>query len=83
MGLKRELRVIDIFSLALGAIIGWGCFVLPGTDFLPQAAVSQHRLCAKACLAKRQSSHPTCPCTPVKHCNWSCICARRKNRQYW
>ena len=37
MGLKRELRVIDIFSLALGAIIGWGCFVLPGTDFLPQA----------------------------------------------
>lgn len=32
---KKDLRRIDIFSLALGAIIGWGCFVLPGTSFLP------------------------------------------------
>ncbi len=36
-GLKRELRLIDVWGLALGAIIGWGCFVLPGTSFLPKA----------------------------------------------
>ncbi len=36
-GLKKELRQIDIWGLALGAIIGWGCFVLPGTAFLPEA----------------------------------------------
>ena len=34
---KKDMRFIDVFSLALGAIIGWGCFVLPGTDFLPKA----------------------------------------------
>ena len=27
---KRTLRPIDVWGLALGAIIGWGCFVLPG-----------------------------------------------------
>ena len=37
MGFKKEMRFVDVFSLALGAIIGWGCFVLPGTDFLPKA----------------------------------------------
>lgn len=37
MEFKKEMRFIDVFSLALGAIIGWGCFVLPGTDFLPKA----------------------------------------------
>lgn len=36
-GFKRELRMIDVWGLALGAIIGWGCFVLPGTSFLPKA----------------------------------------------
>ena len=30
----------DIWALALGAIIGWGCFVLPGTIFLPSAGPS-------------------------------------------
>ena len=34
---KKDLRKIDIWALALGAIIGWGCFVLPGTRFLPDA----------------------------------------------
>ncbi len=34
---KKELRKIDIWALALGAIIGWGCFVMPGTSFLPKA----------------------------------------------
>ncbi len=28
---------IDVCALALGAIIGWGCFVLPGNAFLPKA----------------------------------------------
>ena len=27
------------FSLAFGCIIGWGCFVVPGTTFLPKAGV--------------------------------------------
>lgn len=35
--LKKNMRPIDVFSLALGAIIGWGCFVLPGNSFLPKA----------------------------------------------
>ena len=36
-GLKKVMRPIDVWGLALGAIIGWGCFVLPGTSFLPKA----------------------------------------------
>ena len=35
--LKRAMRPIDVWGLALGAIIGWGCFVLPGNAFLPKA----------------------------------------------
>ncbi len=35
--LQRSMKPIDVWALALGAIIGWGCFVLPGTDFLPKA----------------------------------------------
>lgn len=35
--LKRDLSELQIWSLALGAIIGWGCFVLPGNKFLPTA----------------------------------------------
>ena len=31
---------MDIWALALGAIIGWGCFVMPGTSFLPKAGPS-------------------------------------------
>ena len=31
-GFKKELRPIDVWGLALGAIVGWGCFVLPGND---------------------------------------------------
>ena len=34
---KRSMRPIDVWALALGAIIGWGCFVLPGNAFLPKA----------------------------------------------
>ena len=35
--LKRDLSELDVWSLALGAIIGWGCFVLPGNKFLNDA----------------------------------------------
>ncbi len=35
--LKKELGEIEVWALALGAIIGWGCFVLPGNKFLPDA----------------------------------------------
>ena len=34
---KRSMRPVDVWALALGAIIGWGCFVLPGNAFLPKA----------------------------------------------
>ena len=36
-GFKKELSPIDVWGLALGAIVGWGCFVLPGNAFLPKA----------------------------------------------
>ena len=35
--LKKDLKIIDVWGLALGAIIGWGCFVLPGNAFIPLA----------------------------------------------
>ena len=37
---KKDLKKMDIWALALGAIIGWGCFVMPGTNFLPKAGPS-------------------------------------------
>ncbi len=35
--LQRSMKPLDVCALALGAIIGWGCFVLPGNAFLPKA----------------------------------------------
>ncbi len=35
--LKHSLSARDIWCLALGAMIGFGCFVLPGNSFLPEA----------------------------------------------
>lgn len=35
--LKKEMTARDIWCLALGAMIGFGCFVLPGNSFLPEA----------------------------------------------
>ncbi len=35
--LEKNLSPIAVTSLALGAIVGWGCFVLPGIRFLPDA----------------------------------------------
>jgi len=36
--LERKLSPVNVWSLALGSIIGWGAFVMPGTTFLPKAA---------------------------------------------
>ena len=35
--LEKTLGPIEVLALALGAIVGWGCFVLPGIRFLPDA----------------------------------------------
>lgn len=35
--LNKTLTPVQVCALALGSIIGWGCFVLPGDMFLPQA----------------------------------------------
>ncbi len=37
--LERKLSPINVWALALGSIIGWGAFVMPGTTFLPKAGV--------------------------------------------
>lgn len=37
MQLEKKLSVVNVWSLAFGCIIGWGCFVLPGNSFLPKA----------------------------------------------
>ncbi len=37
MELEKNLSPLAVTSLALGAIVGWGCFVLPGISFLPGA----------------------------------------------
>lgn len=34
--MAKKLRPIDIWGLALGAMIGFGCFILPGISFLPK-----------------------------------------------
>ena len=33
--LGKTVLPIQAWALAVGAIIGWGCFILPGTRFLP------------------------------------------------
>ena len=35
--LERKLNPLSVWALALGSIIGWGAFVMPGTTFLPKA----------------------------------------------
>lgn len=35
--LSRNLSPVNVWSLALGCIIGWGAFVMPGNTFLGQA----------------------------------------------
>lgn len=35
--LKRQLSPLNVWSLALGCVIGWGAFVMPGNTFLKNA----------------------------------------------
>ena len=35
--LEKNLSPMEVTALSLGAIVGWGCFVLPGIRFLPDA----------------------------------------------
>ncbi len=35
--LEKSLSPGQVWALALGSIVGWGCFVLPGDSFLPNA----------------------------------------------
>lgn len=35
--LQKTMSPLSVWALALGAIIGWGCFVLPGIRFLPES----------------------------------------------
>jgi len=39
--LEKTLRPVEVLALALGAIVGWGCFVLPGIRFLPMPVPSE------------------------------------------
>ena len=34
---NRTLSRIDVFAMAIGVMVGWGAFVMPGTTFLPVA----------------------------------------------
>lgn len=36
-GFKKSCGLLTCGVLALGAIVGWGCFVLPGNAFLPKS----------------------------------------------
>ena len=33
----RYLNPLDVWAIAFGCIVGWGSFVMPGTDLLPKA----------------------------------------------
>ena len=35
--MKKILSPAQVWALALGSIVGWGCFVLPGDSFLPNS----------------------------------------------
>lgn len=35
--LQRKLSPLNVWAVALGSIIGWGAFVMPGNTFLPNA----------------------------------------------
>ena len=37
--MKKYLNRLDVFSIVVGGIIGWGSFMLPGTKFLKEAGV--------------------------------------------
>ena len=35
--IDRHLSRVDVFAMAIGVMVGWGAFVMPGTTFLPIA----------------------------------------------
>ena len=35
--LEKKLSPVNVWALALGCIIGWGAFVMPGNTFLGKA----------------------------------------------
>ena len=37
--LEKNMGMLDVLSLAIGAIIGWGAFVLPGDLFIKETGV--------------------------------------------
>jgi amino acid transporter len=37
--MNKKLSIIEVFAIILGAIIGWGSFMLPGTKFLKSSGV--------------------------------------------
>ncbi len=37
--MKRNISKTDLFSIALGSVIGWGAFMLPGNLFLPNYGI--------------------------------------------
>ncbi|WP_027701229.1 APC family permease [Metaclostridioides mangenotii] len=37
--MDKKLSIIEVFAIILGAIIGWGSFMLPGSKFLKSAGV--------------------------------------------
>lgn len=37
--MNADLKRIDVFSIVLGSIVGWGSFMLPGTKFLRESGV--------------------------------------------
>ena len=34
---RRRLTALNVWALSFGCSIGWGCFVMPGREFLPCA----------------------------------------------
>ena len=42
---EKNLSPVNVLSLAVGCMIGWGAFMLPGESFLPKAGP------AGACIA--------------------------------
>lgn len=37
--MRKKLRRVDVLALALGSIIGWGSFTLPGTKFFRESGL--------------------------------------------
>lgn len=49
--MDRYLSQIDVWAVALGCMVGWGAFVMPGTTFLPIAGPAGTVLALAICTA--------------------------------